>query len=360
MTQLPLSFLDLTRIQGGDSSAETVKHSVELAQHLEELGFVRVWFAEHHNSRGLASGSPEVMIAHIANNTSRIRVGSGGIMLPNHPPLRIAETFRLLHAIFPDRVDLGMGRAPGTDQKTALALRRNPEALAADDYPELLAELLAYDDGTMPPSHPFAGIVPIPADSKLPPVWLLGSSGFSGQLAAEVGLGYSFAAHINRQAAVPAMNLYRDHFTPSHRNPQPHAILAVSVLIGETMDHARDLLRIAEVQMYRLLTNRQGPAPTLEEAKAAPLTELQRMQISGMMANLFVGDAQTVVAGVRDLARNSHADELMITTMLADQEDRFRAVDQFHKEWTGTAPDESSHPLSAASAAPTPVPGVTG
>jgi luciferase family oxidoreductase group 1 len=355
-----LSFLDLTRIQGGESSTQTIQHSVELARRIEELGFLRVWFAEHHNSRGLASGSPEVMIAHIANHTSRIRVGSGGIMLPNHPPLRIAETFRLLNAMFPDRVDLGMGRAPGTDQKTALALRRNPEALAADDYPELLAELLAYDDNAMPAGHPFAGIVPIPADSSLPPIWLLGSSGFSGQLAAEVGLGYSFAAHINRQSAVPAMKFYRDRFEPSHRNAQPHAILAVSVLIGDTPEHARELYSIAEVQMYRLLTNQQGPAPSLAEAKAFPITDLQRLQMSGMMSNMFVGDAATVVSGVRELAAQTLADEVMITTMLADQEDRFRAVDQFHREWVGSEPAASSQPLSAASAAPTPAPGVTG
>ena len=360
MTQLPLSFLDLTRIQGGETTGQTVQRSVELAQRLETLGYLRVWFAEHHNSRGLASGSPDIMIAHIANHTSKIRVGSGGIMLPNHPPLRIAENFRLLNAIFPDRIDLGMGRAPGTDQKTALALRRNPEALAADDYPELLAELLAFDDGTIPSGHTFAGIVPIPADSTLPPIWLLGSSGFSGQLAAEVGLGYSFAAHINRQAAVSAMNLYRDRFEPSHRNAKPHAILAVSVLIGETPEHARELYSIAEVQMYRLLTNQQGPAPTLEEAKAFPINDLQRFQMSGMMSNMFVGDAATVVADVRELAEQTRADEVMITTMLADQADRFRAVDQFHETWFGNAPVASSQPLSAASAAPTPAPGVTG
>jgi luciferase family oxidoreductase group 1 len=360
MNPLPLSFLDLTRIQAGESSAQTVQHAVELARIAEALGYRRYWFAEHHNSRGLASGTPEVMIAHVANHTTTIRVGSGGIMLPNHPPLRIAETFRLLNAIFPDRVDLGMGRAPGTDQKTALALRRNPEALAADDYPELLAELLAYDDDAMPAGHPFAGIVPMPTDSRLPPIWLLGSSGFSGQLAAEVGLGYSFASHINRNAAVPAMNLYRDRFTPSARNPEPHAILAVSVLIGETEEHARELYRIAEVQMYRLLTNQQAPAPTLDEARNVQITELQRLQMSGMMSNMFVGDAANVANQVHDLASETRADEVMLTSVLADQADRIRAVEQFHQEWTGNAPVESSQPLSASSAAPTPAPSVTG
>lgn len=170
MTQLPISILDLTRIQSGCTSGETIQQSVEAAQIAEELGYNRIWFAEHHNSAGLASGSPEILIAHIANHTSNIRLGSGGIMLPNHSPLRIAEHFRLLNSIFPGRVDLAMGRAPGTDQKTALALRRNPDALAADDYPEAVAELLAYDDNAFPADHPFAGIVAIPADGVLPPI----------------------------------------------------------------------------------------------------------------------------------------------------------------------------------------------
>src|SRR5699024_5072461 len=168
-----------------------------MAQLAEELGYTRVWFAEHHNAPGLASGAPEVMIAHVASQTSRIHVGSGGVMLSNQAPLKVVEVFRLLEALHPERIDLGIGRAPGTDHKTAFALRRNPDAMSADDYPQNLAELLAYEDGTFPPEHLFATIRAIPNDVALPPIWLLGSSGFSGQLAAEVGLGFSFASHIN-------------------------------------------------------------------------------------------------------------------------------------------------------------------
>jgi luciferase family oxidoreductase group 1 len=360
MSSLPISILDLTRIQSGFNSGETIQQSVEAAQVAEELGYARIWFAEHHNSAGLASGSPEIMIAHIANHTKSIRLGSGGIMLPNHAPLRIAEHFRLLNSIFPGRVDLGMGRAPGTDQKTALALRRNPEALAADDYPDLVAELLAYDDGAFPAGHTFSGIVPIPADTQLPPVWLLGSSGFSGQLAAEMGLGFSFASHINRSAAVQAMNIYRDRFSPSKRYSQPHAILAVSLIIGETEEHARELLQIAEVQLWRLLTNQQAPAPTLEEAKAFKLTELQRLQMSSMLSNMIVGDTKSVVEEVREFAKTTRADEVMVASMLASQEDRLRTLRTFHQEWTGNAPVESSQPLSDSIAAATPEPSVTG
>jgi luciferase family oxidoreductase group 1 len=360
MRPLPLSILDLTRIQSGFTSGETIQQSVEAAQVAESLGYRRIWFAEHHNSAGLASGSPEILIAHIGNNTTSIRMGSGGIMLPNHAPLRVAENFSLLNSIFPDRVDLGIGRAPGTDQKTALALRRNPEALAADDYPELLAELLTYDEGTFPAGHTFSGIVPIPVDTKLPPIWLLGSSGFSGQLAAEMGLGFSFASHINKPAAVQAMNVYRDRFTPSARYTEPNAILAVSVIIGESEDHARELVQIAEVQLWRLLTNQQAPAPTLEEAKKYPLTSLQRMQMSSMIGNMIVGDGSSVVDQVRSLADDTRADEVMITSILASRDDRLRTIRSFHQEWTGNAPDSSSQPLSANIAAPTPEPSVTG
>lgn len=360
MSSLPISILDLTRIQSGFTSAETVQQSIEAAQIAEQLGYSRIWFAEHHNSAGLASGSPEIMIAHVANQTKSIRLGSGGIMLPNHSPLRVAENFRLLNSLFPGRVDLGMGRAPGTDQKTALALRRNPEALAADDYPELIAELLAYDDGTIPAGHPFAGIVPIPADGVLPPIWLLGSSGFSGQLAAEMGLGFSFASHINRSAAVQAMNTYRDRFQPSRRYSEPHAILAVSLIIGDTEEHARELMEIAEVQLWRLLTNQQAPAPTLEEARAVKLNHLQRLQMSSMTANMIVGDAKTATAEIRALVESTRAVEVMIAPILASQDDRLRTIRSFHQEWTGTAPVESSQPLSASMAAPTPEPSVTG
>ena len=229
-----LSILDLSPITAGSSSAEAVRDSVELAVLAERLGYHRVWYAEHHNSPGLASGVPELMIEHVASRTSTIRVGAGGVMLPNHAPLRIAEVFRLLEALHPGRIDLGLGRAPGTDTMTAFAMRRSREALTADDYPELLAELIAFDDGAFPGDHPFRTIRPVPVDTKLPPVWLLGSSDFSGRLAAEAGLGFAFAAHINAAGAIPTLRAYREAFVPSERYPEPHSILTVSVTVGET------------------------------------------------------------------------------------------------------------------------------
>ena len=185
----PLSLLDLTPIVAGSSAGEAVRTSVELAVLADQLGYHRVWYAEHHNSPGLASGAPEIMIEHVASRTSRLRVGAGGVMLPNHAPLKIAETFRLLEALHPGRIDLGLGRAPGTDTITAFAMRRSAEAMTADDYPELLAELLAFDDQAFPADHPFRTIRPVPVDTKLPPLWLLGSSDFSARLAAEIRIG---------------------------------------------------------------------------------------------------------------------------------------------------------------------------
>ena len=225
----PFSLLDLTYIPSGSGSSETVKQSVKTAQLAEELGYHRVWYAEHHNTQGLASGSPELMIAHIAAHTNSIRLGSGGVMLPNQAPLKVTETFHLLEAMYPGRIDLGLGRAPGTDQKTALALRRNPDALAAEDYPQNVMELLAYDDRSFPEGHFFENIIATPSDQQLSSVWLLGSSAFSGQLAAQLGLGYSFAAHINKPLAADVMRAYKAQFQPSNRYQKPESIKSIKL-----------------------------------------------------------------------------------------------------------------------------------
>ncbi|MFM8592789.1 MAG: MsnO8 family LLM class oxidoreductase, partial [Chloroflexota bacterium] len=204
-----LSILDLSPVATGRTASEAIEDSVLLAQTAESLGKHRAWYAEHHNFVGLASGSPEIMISHIASRTSRIRVGSGGIMLPNHAPLRIAEAFQLLEAMHPGRIDLGLGRAPGTDQLTAAAMGRNVDPRRGDDYPQQLDELIAFGNGTLPVGHHFAGIQAIPFGSTLPPMWLLGSSDYSAIQAAKLGLGYAFAAHINFPNAVNALSLYR-------------------------------------------------------------------------------------------------------------------------------------------------------
>ena len=322
----PLSLLDLTPITTGTTPREAIALSVELAELADRLGYHRVWYAEHHNTPGLASGSPEIMIEHIASRTERIRVGAGGVMLPNHAALKIAENFRLLEAIHPGRIDLGLGRAPGTDTITAFAMRRSREALTAEDYPQQLAELLAFDDGTFPFDHPFRSVRPVPTAVKLPPIWLLGSSDFSARLAAETGLGYAYAAHINLQGAVPAMLDYRNRFQPSERFPQPYAILTVSVAIGDDDAHAQDLGKLNDLLLLRLRSGQLGTYPTLDEAKAYVFSPLERQMIDAMPMRAFIGDAETVYQRVNDLAERTQADELMVTTFLPETTDRRRVV----------------------------------
>ena len=322
----PLSFLDLTPIPPGGDAADALRLATELAQEAERLGFARYWFAEHHNMPGLASAVPEVMIAHVAARTGRIRVGSGGVMLPNHAPLRVAEAFRLLEALHPGRIDLGLGRAPGTDTVTALAMRRSRAALTADDYPELLAELLALDGGGFPPGHPFGSVRPVPVDGRLPPVWLLGSSDFSARMAAETGMAFAFAAHISRAGAVPALRDYRSRFVPSARWPGPRAMLTVSVTVGETAAHAAQLARVGDLVLLRLRSGRPGRYPSLAEALAYPWSDAERALLATMPLNAFVGDAATVHEQVAALAEATGADEIMLTTMMPEPGDRRRAL----------------------------------
>lgn len=329
----PLSVLDLTRVMEGESSSEAIRTTVAMAQLAEELGYSRVWFAEHHNSPGLASGAPEILISHVASQTSRIRVGSGGVMLPNHAPLKIAEVFRLLEALHPGRVDLGLGRAPGTDQKTAYALRRNAEAMSADDYPQNLAELLAYEDRTFPPNHLFASIQAIPVDVSLPPIWLLGSSAFSGVLAAQTGLGFSFASHINRPAAVQVMRAYREQFQPSKHFEAPNAILAASVVVGESMEQAEDLSTIVRVGVYRLVSGQMGPSPSLEDARKIEIPPHAQIRMGSMLGNQFVGTADSVAVELKTFADEAGADELMLTSWIPMRENREYVLREFKRAW---------------------------
>ena len=329
----PLSFLDLTPIERGSSSAESLRGATALAQLADRLGYHRLWYAEHHNTTGLASSAPEILIAHMGAHTTHLRLGSGGVMLPNHAPLRIIEAFRLLEALHPGRIDLGLGRAPGTDTLTAFAMRRSREALTGDDYPEQLAELIAYDEGGFPAEHPFSKIKAVPTDVRMPPLWLLGSSDFSAQLAASEGLGFAFAAHINRAGAIPALRQYREQFVPSARNPAPRAILTVSVTVGETAEHARELSRINDLFLLRLRTGQLGQYPTVEEARDYPWSPQERAFLASMPLNYIAGDAAEVRRQVAAFADEAGADEIMLTTMLPNRVDRERAVAGLAREF---------------------------
>ena len=324
----PLSVLDLTPIATGSNARRAIDESLALAKLADSLGYHRYWFAEHHNTAGLASGSPEIMIAYAAAHTRHLRLGAGGVMLPNHAPLRIAEAFRLLETLYPGRIDLGLGRAPGTDTLTAFAMRRSREALTADDYPEQLAELLAFDDNAFPLDHPFRSIQAVPVETRLPPIWLLGSSDFSAQLAAQAGLGFAFAAHINARSAISALRAYRAQFVPSPRYPEPQSILTVSVAIGESEEHARELSLVGDLLLLRLRSGQFGQYPTLADAKAHHFSAMEREVIASMGMRFIAGTAESVRHQIDDLADRGGADELMVTMFLPEHHDRRRTLEE--------------------------------
>ena len=222
--QYRLSVLDLSPVPVGSTSAEALRNTLDLAKLADDFGFTRYWLAEHHNTPLIASSAPEIMIGHVADVTTRIRVGSGGIMLPNHSPLKVAETFRVLEALHPNRIDLGLGRAPGTDPMTALALRRSREAVSADDFPQELDELLAYLRGEQPKSALFQRIRAMPDDVPPPDIWILGSSDYSAQLAARMGLRFAFAHHIQPWPAIGALRFYHEHFNRHRRSRSPNPL----------------------------------------------------------------------------------------------------------------------------------------
>src|SRR5512135_2085243 len=223
---IPLSVLDLSPVSAGSTGAQALHNSLDLARLADSLGYLRYWVAEHHNLPAIASSAPDIMIGQIAAVTSRLRVGSGGVMLPNHAPLMVAERFKVLEALFPGRIDLGLGRAPGTDPVTSYALRARQDAREGDDFLERFQELLLLERGGYPEGHPFRKVRAVPADVALPPIWLLGSSGYSAELAAAVGMGFAFAHHFSDHDAASAMQSYRAHFKPSAALPEPRAILA--------------------------------------------------------------------------------------------------------------------------------------
>lgn len=323
----PLSVLDLSPIGTGSSAIEAVRNTIDLARLADRLGYTRYWLAEHHNMPGIASSAPEVLIGAVARETTRLRVGSGGIMLPNHAPLKVAETFRVLAALHPGRIDLGIGRAPGTDQMTAFALRRSREALRADDFPAQLGELLAFATDQFPAGHPFQSVRAVPVDVPLPPIWLLGSSDYSAQVAAAIGVGFAFARHISPEGAVEAMRMYREQFVPSETLPEPQTILAVSVICADTDERADELASSAALSFLRLRSGQPGLLPSPEEAKAYPYTPMEQEQVRASRARSVIGGPSVVEARLRQLIDETEADELMVTTMIHAHAERLRSYE---------------------------------
>jgi luciferase family oxidoreductase group 1 len=329
---MPLSVLDLSPVPTGTRPSQALHETLELARTAEAAGYHRYWLAEHHNIPSVVSSSPEVMIAAVAAATSTIRVGSGGIMLPNHSPLKVAETFRVLGGLYPDRIDLGIGRAPGTDQRTALALRRSREALSADDFPEQYNELRAYAEG-FPAGHPFAPISAQPDDVPLPPVWILGSSAYGGQAAAALGTGFAYAGHFGTLDPAGVIRTYREMFQPSPEQSQPHAILALAAIVAETEERAQALGRANELSMLRLRSGRPGPLPSPEEAAAYPWSEGERAAVEEWSGLVSVGTADQVAADLARRAGSAGADELIITTNIHDPAERRASYTLLANAW---------------------------
>lgn len=333
----PLSILDLSPITTGHSGAVALKNSIDLARLADRLGYTRYWVAEHHNLPSVASSAPDIMIGQIAAATRRIRVGSGGVMLPNHAPLTVAERFKVLEALFPGRIDLGLGRAPGTDPITSVALRRRQDVRDDDDFLERFQELILLETRGFPEGHPFRNVRAMPADVPLPPIYLLGSSGYSAELAALVGAGFAFAHHFATHDAVEAMTTYRAHFKPSATLPRPHAILAVAAVAAGSDAEAERLAGTIDLNFVRRARGEYLPLASPDEAAAYDYSPIDRERIRQNRARVFAGAPTTIIARLKPLIAATHADEVMITTMIYDHAARRRSYELLARAF-GLAP----------------------
>jgi luciferase family oxidoreductase group 1 len=317
---VPFSVLDLSPIPAGKSAGDALRNTLDLAGHAERLGYRRYWLAEHHNMPGIASAATAVVIGQVAAATSTIRVGSGGIMLPNHAPLVIAEQFGTLEALFPGRIDLGLGRAPGTDMMTARALRRDLAA-AADRFPEDVAELRAY----LGPSAPGQRIRAVPGEGMAVPIWLLGSSLYSAQLAAILGMPFAFASHFAPAAMMQALELYRSRFEPSEQLDHPYAMLGVNVIAADTDQEAARLFTSLQQSFVKLRRGEPGQLPPPTDNFDGFASPPEQAQLRQALACSFVGARQTVEAGLRAFLAQTKADELIVSGHVFDHAARRRS-----------------------------------
>lgn len=318
---MKLSVLELAPVAAGRDPAEALAYTTEVARHAEQWGYHRIWVAEHHNMPAIASSSPAVLIAHLAASTSTIRVGSGGVMLPNHAPLVVAEQFGILASLHPGRIDLGVGRAPGTDQRTALALRRTPDGLSAENFPSEFVDVVRMLAGD--PSQLRA----VPAPEQLPEIWLLGSSGFSAQLAGQLGLPFSFAHHFSAQNTEPALALYRTSFRPSQWLDEPYTMVAVNAICADTDERAEALAKPGQLSFLRLRQGQPIALPSVEEAAAYEFSPLEREFVAQRRVGQALGSPETVREQLTDLIARTQPDELMLTNQVYDIKDRLRSYE---------------------------------
>jgi len=311
---LPLSILDLSPVGVGITPSQAIRDSIELARTADRLGYTRYWVAEHHNMANIATSAPEVLIAHIAAVTTRIRVGAGGIMIPNHTPLRVVEIFRTLEALHPGRIDLGLGRAPGTDPVTSAALRRSDDP----EVNHLLAELIAFERGEFPDAHPFRSITPMPSDVRLGSIWMLGSTLAGASIAAQLGVPYAFAGHFAMRHAHDAIAHYRRSFRPSAALAEPYAMLAVTTVCGADDDDARRLAAPIRVAVVKNRTGRRGPIVSIDEALAYRFSAEEQAIADEFLTGAVIGGPAHVAERLRATARDAGVQELMLSTLVPD------------------------------------------
>lgn len=325
---VPLSILDLSPVPEGSDAGQALRNSRDLARHAEALGYSRFWMAEHHNMPGIASAATAVALAHVAAGTSTIKLGAGGIMLPNHAPLLIAEQFGTLAALHPGRIELGLGRAPGTDQRTAHAMRRNL-ASDADAFPQDVVELLSY----FRPAEPDQAVQAVPGAGLEVPVWILGSSTFGAQLAAALGLPYAFASHFAPAQLHQAVQVYRTRFRPSERLAEPRVMLGVNVFAADSDEEARLLFTSLQQAFVRLRTGRPGKLPPPKPGYGESLAPYARSMLDNALACSVVGGPDTVRKGLEELAARTGADEFMVTAQIWDHQARLRSFEILAGLW---------------------------
>jgi luciferase family oxidoreductase group 1 len=321
MTLPPFSVLDLAPIGEGSSAGEALRNSLDLARHVERWGYNRFWLAEHHNAPGIASAATAVVIAHVAAGTSTIRVGAGGIMLPNHSPLVIAEQFGTLAALHPDRIDLGLGRAPGTDLLAIRALRRDPSG--ADTFPEDVVELQRF----LGDPRPGQTVQATPGAGSHVPLWILGSSLFGAQLAAMLGLPYAFASHFAPDALLPALGAYRSHFRPSPQLQEPYAMVGANAVLADDEATARRLFTSAQQSFTNIQRGRRGRLPAPVDDIESYWTPVEKLRATAMLRRSFVGTPASVRAELDAVAAETGADEIVFAAAIHDHRARLRSYE---------------------------------
>jgi len=321
-----LGVLDQSPVISGHTPARAVAETVALAEAADRLGYARYWLAEHHAIAALADPCPEILLTRVAAATRRIRVGTGGVLLPYYSPLKVAEVFRMLEALFPGRIDLGIGRAPGGDQVTAQAVSRGHYTFA-EDFPQQVRDLVGFLDAALPAGHPFARVKAMPAGDTAPEIWLLGSSDYSGGLAALLGLRFAFAHFITAQGGDAVMQTYKSEFMPSAREDAPHALLCAFVICAETGAEAERLAASIDLRRLHMALGVDAPVPTYAEAAARTYDEREAAYIRSQRARVVLGDPPTVRARLLALAQKFAADELMIITITGDYPSRLRSYE---------------------------------